>query len=488
MSQNVALKMLAVMLLSFVIIAGATQAGPALLPGTTSGEEVFTEGTMIGRTNVAGLTTEEAEAAVIEDILNWKQQSDLAVAYGDEQSVLSPELIEFFPSEAVQTAESGLSNPVPLNVKMGDVITLLSRDFGLPESDVLDPIKVQSEIESRIAYLQPAADDPIELESLLSSGTGETLIAEAAGTFTVTAGQQNYLFAHESVTLSPGQYYSVLNLSNQVIESVEDYEITDEELSKIATVVHTAVLDTPLTIAERHISTRLPEYATEGKEARVTSASGNDYKVMNATQSEFTISAESIQGTLYVRITGPEQPFTYQAEISETDVLPFRTVRQYSPFVADGAVEVTENGVDGQLIPVERVTFDADSYELEREFLYEDFYPPVHRVEVSSLETPEQLAEDDQSEDGSNPAGNDDQGSNGTDDNDNNGNNSGNNSGESSSDGSGSNETGSSGGNAEGDNSEGNDSSGENNSGSDGQSGRKENDQNETEKGEQNPK
>lgn len=394
MSQNEALKMLAAMLLSFLIIAGATQTGPALLPGVTASEEAFSEGTMIGRTNVAGLSNEEAESAVTEDVLNWKQQSGLVVTYGEQSAVLQPELVDFFPAEAVNTAQDGVSNPIPLNVNMSDVITLLSKDFGLLESAVLDPVKVQSEIENRISFLDTAAESPIELSLLLASGSGETLIAEAAGDFTVTAGQQNYIFKNESVTLLPGEYYSVLNLSNQVLESIEDYEVTDEELSKIATVIHSAVLETPLTIAERHISTRLPVFAAAGKEARVTSSNNNDYKILNATQSDFTINAESIQGTLYVRITGPEQPFTYQTEIGGTDMLPFRTIRQYSAFVADGVVEVTEPGLDGQIIPVERITLDVDSYEINREFLYEDFYPPVHRVEVSSLETPEQLAED----------------------------------------------------------------------------------------------
>ncbi|TFE01015.1 VanW family protein [Jeotgalibacillus salarius] len=396
MSQNQALKMLTVILLSFFIIAGATQAGPLLLPGSNNESVPFSQGTVVGSTDVSGLSQEEAVASVSEDIAVWKQQSSLKVSYGEEVSVLSPELIEFFPEEAVSTAVDGESNPVQLNVKMGDVITLLKRDFGLPESDVLDPMKVQNEIEQRSAFLESNEITSIPLSNLLSAGSGETLIAEAAGTFTVTAGQQNYLFANESVTLSPGQYYSVLNLSEAIIETSDDYEISDEELSKIATVIHEAVLDTPLTIAERHISTRLPEYASPGKEARVTSSSGNDYKVLNATESEFTVQAESVQGTLYIRVTGPEQPFTFSADISESEVLPFRTIRQYSPFVADGATEVPETGIDGQLIPVERVTLDADSIEIERELLYEDFYPPVHRVEVSSLESPEQQAEDDQ--------------------------------------------------------------------------------------------
>ncbi|MFB1080522.1 VanW family protein [Jeotgalibacillus sp. JSM ZJ347] len=409
MNQNIALKMLGVMLLSFIIIAGAAVTGPALLPDVTAGEEIFSEGTMIGRTNVAGLSFEEAEAAVTEDILNWQQQSELIVTYGEEKSELDPELIEFFPREAVQTANDGAVNPVPLNVNMGDAVMILNRDFGLPESEVLDPAKVQSEIERRITFLQTGEEDPIELSVLLASGTGETLIAEAAGNFTVTAAQQNYIFTHESVTLAPGEYYSVLNLSNQVIESVEDYEITDEELSKIASVIHTAVLETPLAIAERHISLMLPDYAVPGKEASIAIAGNNDYKVMNATQSPFTINLESIQGALYVRITGPVQPFTYTAEIPETDILPFRTVRQYSAFVADGAVEVTEPGLDGQLIPIERVTLDVDSIEIDREFLYEDFYPPVHRVEVTSLDSPAPLAEEnpeeqDDSENTDNPS------------------------------------------------------------------------------------
>src|SRR5690606_5095742 len=78
---------------------------------------------------------------------------------------------------------------------------------------------------------------------------------------------------------------------------------------------------------------------------------------------------------------------TYTIGVTEeTDIEP-RLIKQYSAFVTSGN-KVEEKGQAGKRLTVIRTVLDGNE-EVEVETVSNDFYPPVHRVEVYPLTKPE---------------------------------------------------------------------------------------------------
>jgi len=389
MKNNQVLKLLLTAFLSFFIIYGTSQAGPQIVPGFSEDNDTFADQTSIGSVNVSGLTKDEAVVLLMDETSSWKEVSTLAVLEGQQESLVDMNFVNFMLEESVGSATNEQDNPLLVTVNMSNLMMDIQRDFGLPDTNWIDPAKLQFEIEKRVQHLSTEELTPLPFSALLAEGSGESILAESVGTFSASNNQQLFAGEHASTVVESGEFFSILNLAAQY----GDTFLTDSELSQIATVIHGSAILTPMSIAERHISSSLPEWAEMGREARVEQAVNHDYRLLNASQAALTIDLEIVQQTLYVRIKGQEQPVTYEVENKDVQTISAKTIQQYSPFIAQNQTRIEEEGQEGYLATVEQIVFDLNRVEVERNKLYEDFYPPVHRVEIKPLDAPQPLPE-----------------------------------------------------------------------------------------------
>ncbi|KIL46213.1 VanW family protein [Jeotgalibacillus campisalis] len=378
-------KLLLTAFLSFFIIYGTSQAGPKIIPGLAGATNVFETGTHIGGTDVEGMTTDEAVTALIDATQTWKEQVSVVISESEQTSPIEKSFIHFMIEESVDAALNKQSNPLKITLDIQEILLGIERELAVPASDWVDPAKLQFEVENHVQNLAGNETLTIPFASLLSSDQEPTLIAEETGDFSLSNNQQLFIEEHKVVSIEAGDSFSILLLASAYGEEF----LTDDEFSQLASVIHGAVLHSPLTITERSISTSLPEWAEKGKEARVDRESNLDYRVMNATLAPVTVEMEIVQQSLYVQIKGQQQALTYEASAGDVQTIKPKIINQYSPFVQSNVTRISEEGRDGYLIPVHQLVLDTAGTEVEKRLLYEDFYPPIHRVEIKSLERPE---------------------------------------------------------------------------------------------------
>ncbi|MGD7044126.1 VanW family protein [Jeotgalibacillus proteolyticus] len=393
MGNSQIVKLLLTGFLSFFIIYGTSQAGPKILPGLPGGSSVFEEDTQIGGVDVGGMNRDEAVIALIDDTQTWKEQVSLVIAENEQTSPVELSLVHFLFEESVEAALDQQSNPLKVKLDIQEILIGIEQDLSVPASEWVDPAKLQFEIEKNVQVLFTEETVMIPLTALLPDDKEQSIITEEAGDFTLSGNQQLFVEEHKIVPIESGGTFSILSLASAYGEEF----LTDEEFSQLASVIHSAVIDSPLTVTERSISLSLPAWAERGKEAKVERESSRDYKFMNDSSAPVTLEMEIVQQSLYVRINGQQHSHSYESAADDIQTIKPKIINQYSPFVQSNVTRISEEGSDGYLIPMYQRVLDAAGAEVEKNLLYEDFYPPVHRVEIKSLERPEIRIEQDDS-------------------------------------------------------------------------------------------
>ncbi|EMF45294.1 hypothetical protein B481_3144 [Planococcus halocryophilus Or1] len=188
--------------------------------------------------------------------------------------------------------------------------------------------------------------------------------------------------ALNGIQLAPGSQFSFL----EFIAELPLTSVSDGELTQIASAVYGALLQTNFLVDERSIGSQVPASIPLGQEAAINRQLGIDFVFTNPNSSSFTLNMSKTSDSLNASISG--YPFLYAYAIGiteETDIQP-RLIKQYSAFVMSGN-QVKEKGQLGKRLNVIRTILEDDE-PLEVETVSNDFYPPVHRVEVYPLTQP----------------------------------------------------------------------------------------------------
>lgn len=155
--------------------------------------------------------------------------------------------------------------------------------------------------------------------------------------------------------------------------------------NQIATAVYQAILATNFTISERHIGTAVPDSVTPGFEAKIDIGKKIDLKVYNPNEDAYRVEFSLSSSRLQVAVSGVPLPFDYTVKIAEQQEFKPRTIKQYSPLLKTGQKTVEKEGTSGLLVTVTREVYASEGNLLETELVSEDFYPPVHRIEIMAL-------------------------------------------------------------------------------------------------------
>nr|WP_249745429.1 VanW family protein [Mesobacillus boroniphilus] len=166
------------------------------------------------------------------------------------------------------------------------------------------------------------------------------------------------------------------------VEEAGQHEGSSAAFSQIASALYRAILPTNLTITERHISRQLPKNVELGYEAKVDFAKNIDLKLYNPNETAYQIVFDIVGRELQVSVKGA--PLLYDYKITSTNKQEFkpRTIKQYSALLKQGQKSVEQEGAPGLLVTMNREIYGEDGGFLKTELLSEDFYPPVHRIEI----------------------------------------------------------------------------------------------------------
>ena len=149
-----------------------------------------------------------------------------------------------------------------------------------------------------------------EIQDVKVDGTGISSIVEALNDTTI---------------VNDEQFSFIKTLENA------DGLISEETVNFVASTLYSAVLQTDLTILERHSQNTFPSYLQPGIEAKVNSARAQDFKFVNQTEFPFIISAALRDGKLVVELYSFKSKYEITYYVSDKEHVKPRTIYRLSP-------------------------------------------------------------------------------------------------------------------------------------------------------------
>lgn len=375
MRNQQVIKLFLVIILSTTYIFSFSHFGALAYDSVINRSDEFAEGTTIGSVSVAGKTRNEAMKMVDEQLTDYLNETKITLKYKEKSEAFDLGLFHFDVENSVSKAKHGQVNSVIVKLDtIEDVLISLS-------PSILDDIhldEVQAAILNYAENLEPGNYE-IRLDPYLTGAGSETTIAESVIKSQFVENELD-LFTGKSIEIPATSQFSLLKYVEDEIGAV-----SQGSLSKIATAIYDVILPTNFDIIERHISSELPAYASLGFEAKADIDLKNDLVFSNPNEFSYFIEFENKNDSLYVSLKGPEFLNKYVIISEDKETFKPKIIRQFNPMLGPTEIKVKVAGKEGQLIKIYREHRDEKGAVLKKELIAEDFYPPVHQVEVQGL-------------------------------------------------------------------------------------------------------
>lgn len=387
------LKLFLAIILSTSYIYSFSNFGAVAYEKIMMDDGIFQENTTIANVDVSGKNKQEAVEILSSAKDNWIVGAEITIHFKEKQDEINPTIFKFLMEESVNRAVSGKANELIVQISEADLETIQS----FVGTDVeLEQQRLEYALTSLAAMLEGGSHS-IKLENYLVEQLSDDEIIAETTVRNIEQLQQLKRWVKEFPTIEIGPHERVSVL--QLLEEKRDKTYPKGALNTVATAMYQTLLPTNFVIVERYISRELPYYAKAGLEAKVDLDKELDFVAINPNDQNYTIQFAIKNDALHVVLKGQAFLYKYKVKVGKKEIVQGKTVVQYDPLLSKGQKRVEFAGKDGFLINVYRETLDENGSLFEKEFISEDFYPPIHRVEVRSLLEKEieeeQLNEDD---------------------------------------------------------------------------------------------
>lgn len=377
-------------LASGLMFFGIANAGSYAVDNMLFPSEEFGENTYIATTDVSNMEVASAASLFSGNFDSWQQNATLLVTYQDVVSEYPLTKATLLIEETATQAQTGQQNNFVIDLSEKETRSFLTENFPVAEFSDADVQTITGNLEQALAAGQTEtrvdiSDDSLALEKIVVSETSVAHNLESDGAELIVD-------ALNGMQIMPKTQFSLLD----VIAELNAWDVTNAELTEIASVIYSTVLKTNLLIDERSIGTMQPKSIPLGFEAAIRQDLGTDLAFTNPNNSTFILNIDKNGEMLAASLTAYPLVYDYSVQTGALTEVEPRLIKQYSAFVSYGKT-VREEGIEGVRTEVSRTISDGNE-ELEIEPISRDFYPPVHRIEIYPLEIPEVASSEDGSE------------------------------------------------------------------------------------------
>ncbi|WP_456273869.1 VanW family protein [Bacillus sp. AK031] len=364
-----------------VFIFGFSHAGSfALSKFTEAG--TLGQSAMVASVAVGGQSEQEAAEALSQAVAEWRAEAVMKAEFSGEEMTLDLSVFEIDINRSIQQAGEGGSVPLAVSLNKDKLMEQLVSAFPDMAVDEMDAASFQADLISQASMLP--SNSILSLSDYFTEGTVEEVTAEAlTGEISVTPSVKRFIEAFPQITIKEGTEFSFLR---HLEENGFMTDAKGEDLSVIASLLYKLVLQSNFSIIERNTSSELPEDIELGYEAKIDSGNNQDFVFANPNKTDFVIQLELLDNQLYGKLVGFPFAADYKVTLKDKEEFPPKKIVQYNPFLNENVVRVSEEGQKGVLIKVYRQSIAENGEVLQDELIAEDFYPPVHRIEIHSLE------------------------------------------------------------------------------------------------------
>ncbi len=346
-----------------------------------SNEDVYAEGTTVASVNVANKTPEEAKILLAEEITNWKSQQKLELVILKDMLELKEEFYSIDLDTTVSSIQSGQDNSLVTEINQEAFQNALTTASFSIDINAIDYELLETDLIQAIGMLQQEL--VLNIEQYFTTETSVGTISEASIKLgEIPAGLSNFIGQFPTIEINETSQFSLL----EFLKEHEAALTAKEDLSILASALYQVVLPTNFQIVERNQSIELPSYASLGYEAKVSIDDNQDFVFTNPNTDSYSIKLDLVNDRLYVSLIGPQFIYDYSIALKDQEKFPPRTIKYFSAYVNKGDVQIVEEGKDGLLVSIYREVFDQTGFKIEELKISEDFYPPIHRKELHSIE------------------------------------------------------------------------------------------------------
>ncbi|MEH7273210.1 G5 domain-containing protein [Neobacillus vireti] len=380
------IKLFVVLFFSTAFIFSFSHFGAQAFENFAGTDGKYTEGTTIGSINVSGKTKSEAISLLEEKYVDWVKNTKFDLQYSELTVPFDTNLFHFDSEQSFASISDGQQNQAVVTIEMLQVEEQLQILFPQLDRNKLELTKLTSDLSSAASQFNNGSYtfnlstdylivDPADKNAFISEAIVELK--------DVSSELQSVINANPEILIDKEASFSILEFAkNQKIEN-------SSVLNVIATGIYQAILPSNFSIAERNISSVLPDYAMVGLEAKVNAANGSDLVIANPNKSLYSIEFRIEGNKLIVALKGEKLLYEYEISKKDEQQLKPKTIKQYSPLVLPGKIHVQAEGAEGKIVKVYRDIYQENQL-IKSELISEDYYPPVYRVEIHGLSGTEQ--------------------------------------------------------------------------------------------------
>jgi len=367
-----------------LIVFGAANAGAYAVDTWIFPVEEYGDNTYIGTSDVSNMEVPAAKMMLAGQLETWQAEAKLDVIYQDATAAYPLETAEILLDETLSNAKTGSQNSFVFGLSLDATREFLTSQFPVATFSEPDVATINNKLETALKAGQTKTKVSISDDSL--SVNREKVVDVVFPTSLVSLDSATVIDALNGIQLAPETQFSFLDF----IEELPLTDISDDELTQIASTIYGAVLQTNFLIDERSIGTQLPAFISAGQEAAINRDLGVDLAFTNPNESSFILNLSKKQDSLNASISGFPFVYEYAIGVTEDKDIQARLVNQFSAFVTSGK-KIEEKGLKGKSLTVIQTIID-NGEPLEVVTVSKDFYPPIHRVEVHPLEKIEEPA------------------------------------------------------------------------------------------------
>ena len=375
------IKLFVVLLFSTAFIFSFSHFGAKAFEKNTIGSGKFSDGTAIGTLDVSGKTKEETQSLLEEKYIDWIKDSSMQLQYGEKSAPFDLNLFHLDAKQTMDSMKDGQKNSAFITVNLSQVKEQIDILFPQINSSDIDLDKLKDSLNST-ASLFAAGSHSFDLYNnyLLADHIQKDAVINAVviKMKNVPVDLQFIINQKPTIEIPEESTFSFLNF---IKENKID---TTDSLNIIATGIYQAILPSNFTIAERDISSMLPDYAQLGYEAMVSQSKNADLVFLNPNKGKYTLEMQLENNLLKVTLKGEKLLYDYKVISKDEQKLKPKTIIQYSPLLLPGKTKIQTQGTEGQTIKMYREIYQGSEL-VRSELISEDYYPPVYQVEVDGL-------------------------------------------------------------------------------------------------------
>lgn len=378
MRNQQVLKLFLVLVLCVTYIFSFSHFGALAYNSVMDRNDQFSEGTMIGAISVAGKSKNEAMQLLDERLTAWLNEATITIKFKEKSEKLDLNYFIFDIENTVSQVKHGDHYSVIVQLQpIDDFLVALSPSL---TNGVINIELLQNELLKSASMLEIGTFEIRLDQFLLDEDLSQPDIVSESTIQAEFVEKELEQFVGKQIEIMGTTQFSLLKYVEEEIG-----EVSASSLGKVATAIYGIILPTNFSIIERHISNELPNYATLGFEAKVDISLNNDFVFSNPNESSYFIEFEKVNDSIVVSLLGSKFLNRYVVSPSEQETFKPKIIRQFNPQLGPTEIKVKVEGKDGQLVKVYREHQDEKGEVLKKELISEDFYPPIHQVEVQGL-------------------------------------------------------------------------------------------------------